>query len=78
MNIDVLRREWGAAVFVLATIAVLLAVPLALYFANVSPSAITTPNVPALIPSASGARLPTPTPTPTPTPPPSPSASPSK
>ena len=45
MNWAVLRREWGAVTFVLTVVAGMIVVPLALYFANVSPAPITTPNL---------------------------------
>ena len=45
MNWGALRGEWGAVTFVLTVIAGMIVVPLALYFANVSPGAIATPNV---------------------------------
>ena len=45
MNWGVLRGEWGAVTFVLTVIAGMVVVPLALYFANVSPGAISTPPV---------------------------------
>jgi len=52
VNWGVLRGEWGAVTFVLTVILGMIVVPLALYLANVSPGAITTPN----ISTASGAR----------------------
>ena len=45
MNWGVLRGEWGAVTFVLTVVLGMIVVPLALYLANVSPGAITTPNV---------------------------------
>ena len=45
MNWAVLRREWGAVTFVLTVVAGMVVVPVALYFANVSPTPITTPNL---------------------------------
>lgn len=45
MNWGVLRGEWGAVTFVLTVIAGMVVVPLALYFANVSPGAIATPTI---------------------------------
>ncbi|TMD70948.1 MAG: hypothetical protein E6I81_12465 [Chloroflexi bacterium] len=45
MNWSVLRGEWGAVTFVLTVIAGLIVVPLALYFANVTPGAVTTPSI---------------------------------
>lgn len=52
MNWGALRGEWGAVTFVLTVIAGMIVVPLALYFANVSPGAIATP----IISSTSSAR----------------------
>ena len=43
MNWEALRGEWGAVTFVLTVVAGMIVVPLALYFANVSPGAISTP-----------------------------------
>ncbi len=40
-----MRREWGAVTFVLTVILGIIVVPVALYFANVSPAAITVPPV---------------------------------
>jgi hypothetical protein len=45
VNWGALRGEWGAVTFVLTVIAGMIVVPLALYFANVSPGAITTPTI---------------------------------
>jgi hypothetical protein len=45
VNWAVLRREWGAVTFVLTVIAGMIVVPLALFFANQGPAAITTPNL---------------------------------
>lgn len=54
--------------FVLTVLVGMIVVPLALYFANQSPTAVAVPNVPVTSsPSASGART-TPTPSPSPTP----------
>jgi hypothetical protein len=47
VNWGVLRGEWGAVTFVLTVIAGMVVVPLALYFANVSPGAIATPTISA-------------------------------
>jgi hypothetical protein len=78
VNWAVLRHEWGAVTFVLTVIAGMIAVPLALYFANVGPSAITTPNLGTSSSArASSVASPTPSPSPSPTPTPSPSPSPS-
>jgi len=52
VNWGALRGEWGAVTFVLTVIAGMIVVPLALYFANVSPGAIATP----IISSTSSAR----------------------
>jgi len=66
-----LRREWGAATFVLTVIVGLIAVPLALYLGNQNPS------LPVNVPVASSPRTATPastatTATPARTPSPSP------
>ncbi|HEY0830394.1 MAG TPA: hypothetical protein VGE99_04575 [Candidatus Dormibacteraeota bacterium] len=45
MNWGALRGEWGAVTFVLTVLAGLVVVPLALYFANVSPGVVTTPSI---------------------------------
>jgi len=45
VNWDVLRREWGAVTFVLTVIAGMIVVPIALYFANQGPGAVTLPNL---------------------------------
>jgi hypothetical protein len=45
VNWGALRGEWGAVTFVLTVVAGMIVVPLALYFANVSPGAISTPTV---------------------------------
>jgi hypothetical protein len=45
VNWGVLRGEWGAVTFVLTVILGMIVVPLALYFANVSPGAIATPTI---------------------------------
>jgi len=45
VNWGVLRGEWGAVTFVLTVVLGMIVVPLALYLANVSPGAITTPNI---------------------------------
>ena len=76
-----LRREWGAVTFVLTVVAGMIAVPLALYFANVGPSAIATPNINnSSSARASSVASPTPSPSPSPahSPSPSPKASPTK
>jgi hypothetical protein len=52
VNWGVLRGEWGAVTFVLTVILGMIVVPLALYFANVAPGAVTTPT----ISTSSGAR----------------------
>ena len=63
------RREWGALTFVLTVIVGMIVVPVALYFANQGPNAISVPTVPITAsPIASGVRTsPTPSPSPTPT-----------
>lgn len=76
MNWGSLRSEWGAVTFVLTVVAGLIVVPVALYFANVSPTAVTTPNVTTTSSArASAAEVPSPTPSPSTSP--SASASPS-
>ncbi|HET7338222.1 MAG TPA: hypothetical protein VFK22_01625 [Candidatus Dormibacteraeota bacterium] len=45
MNWGALRGEWGAVTFVLTVVAGMIVVPLALYFANVSPGSIATPVI---------------------------------
>jgi hypothetical protein len=45
VNWGVLRGEWGAVTFVLTVVLGMIVVPLALYLANVSPGAVTTPNI---------------------------------
>ena len=52
MNWAVLQKEWGAVTFVLTVVVGMIVVPLALYFTNVGPGALATPN----IPTASSAR----------------------
>jgi hypothetical protein len=47
VNWGVLRGEWGAVTFVLTVILGMIVVPLALYFANVAPGAVTTPTISA-------------------------------
>lgn len=47
MNWGALRGEWGAVTFVLTVIAGMIVVPLALYFANVSPGSIASPGITA-------------------------------
>jgi len=67
-----LRREWGAATFVLTVVIGLVAVPLALYLGNQNPS------LPVNVPVASSPRTATPASTATTaTPSPQPSQSPS-
>jgi len=70
VNWDVLRREWGAVTFVLTVIAGMIVVPIALYFANQGPGAVTLPN----LSTSSSARA---SAVHSPSPPPSHSASPS-
>jgi hypothetical protein len=69
VNWAVLRREWGAVTFVLTVIAGMIVVPLALFFANQGPAAITTPNLTttssaraSTVQTASPARSPSPSP----------------
>jgi hypothetical protein len=45
VNWAALRGEWGAVTFVLTVIAGMIVVPIALYFANVSPGSIATPTI---------------------------------
>jgi len=45
VNWGLLRGEWGAVTFVLTVVAGMIVVPLALYFANVTPGAVTTPTI---------------------------------
>jgi hypothetical protein len=52
VNWAVLQKEWGAVTFVLTVVVGMIVVPLALYFTNVGPGTIVTPN----IPTASSAR----------------------
>lgn len=74
MNWSALRGEWGAVTFVLTVLAGMVVVPIALYFANLSPGPIATPQITTVSSArASGANVPSPTPSPSP----SPSASPS-
>lgn len=61
MNWAVLRREWGAVSFVLTVLIGMIVVPLALYFTNQGPSAITTPNL-TTTSSARASSVATPTP----------------
>jgi hypothetical protein len=77
VNWAVLRREWGAVTFVLTVVAGMIVVPLALYFANVGPSPITTGGL-TTSSSARASTVASPTPSPSPSPSHSPSPSPSK
>lgn len=45
MNWGALRGEWGAVTFVLTVVLGMIVVPLALYFANVSPGTIASPTI---------------------------------
>jgi hypothetical protein len=65
VNWDVVRREWGAVTFVLTVVAGLIVVPIALYFANVGPSAIATPNL-STSSTARSSSVASPTPSPSP------------
>jgi hypothetical protein len=76
VNWGVLRREWGAVSFVLTVLIGIIVVPLALYFTNQGPSAITTPNLPTTS-SARASSVQTASPARSPSPSPSASASPS-
>jgi hypothetical protein len=71
VNWGALRGEWGAVTFVLTVVAGMIVVPLALYFANVSPGSIATPTVgttssarSSSIESASSAQTASPSPSP--------------
>jgi hypothetical protein len=76
VNWGILRTEWGAVTFVLTVIAGLVVVPLALYLANISPAAVTTPNT-TTSSAARASSVVSPTPSPSPSPTASPKASPS-
>lgn len=79
MNWGLLRTEWGAVTFVLTVIAGMVVVPLALYFANLNPAPVATPEITTVSSArASGVASPTPTVSPSASPSVSPSASPSK
>jgi hypothetical protein len=55
VNLDVLRREWGAVTFVLTVLVGMILVPVALYLTGVGPSPITTsPVITSSTPVASG------------------------
>ena len=72
-----MRREWGAVTFVLTVIAGMIVVPVALYFANVGPNAISVPTVPITAsPIACSSPTPSPSAKPTKSPTPSPAKSP--
>lgn len=45
MNWGALRGEWGAVTFVVTVVLGMIVVPLALYFANVSPGTIASPTI---------------------------------
>ncbi len=45
MNWGALRGEWGAVLFVLTVVAGMIVVPIALYFANVSPGPVATTTI---------------------------------
>ena len=45
MNWGALRGEWGAVTFVVTVLLGMIVVPLALYFANVSPGTIASPTI---------------------------------
>jgi hypothetical protein len=73
VNWAALRGEWGAVTLVLTVIAGMIVVPLALYFANVSPGAIATPTISSTSSArassiASSAQTTSPTPSPSPSP----------
>jgi hypothetical protein len=70
------RREWGAATFVLTVLVGMIVVPLALYFTNAGPAPLTIPVI-NTVTSARPATTARPA-TPANTQSPSPSASPSK
>jgi hypothetical protein len=62
VNASFLRREWGAVTFVLTVFIGVVAVPLALYFGNQSPTPVATQPSPT--PAASSPVGPSPTATP--------------
>ena len=64
MNASFLRREWGAVTFVLTVFIGLVAVPLALYFGNQSPTPVAVQPSPT--PAASALASPSPSPSATP------------
>ena len=64
MNASFLRREWGAVTFVLTVFIGLVAVPLALYFGNQSPTPVAVQPSPT--PAASAAPSPSPGSSPSP------------
>ena len=65
MNASFLRREWGAVTFVLTVLVGLVAVPLALYFGNQSPTPVTVQPSPT--PAASSPAGPSANASPSPT-----------
>lgn len=76
MNWAALQKEWGAVTFVLTVLVGMIVVPLALYFANLTPGTTATlPSVTASSARATSARIPSPTPTPSASPSASPHAS---
>ena len=65
MNADFLRREWGAATFVLTVLLGVIVVPIALYFGNqnqASPVTLISPTPSPSATVASPARVTTPSP----------------
>ena len=64
MNASFLRREWGAVTFVLTVFIGLVAVPLALYFGNQSPTPVAVQPSPT--PAVSALASPSPSPSATP------------
>jgi hypothetical protein len=78
LNAEFIRREWGAVTFVLTVIAGIIIVPLALYFANLGPSPVTTAVIgTSSSPVASSALTSSPSPSPSPSPSHSPTPTPS-
>ena len=68
MNWAFLRREWGAATFILTVVIGMIVVPLALYFANQGPGPLIVPPSNTASSAASGGRVATPANTATPSP----------
>jgi hypothetical protein len=62
MNWAVLRKEWGAVTFVLTVLVGAVIVPVALYFTNQGPAAITTPTISTVSSARASGVTPSPTP----------------